>query len=48
MWGVIGVGSLCCNWVKFFIELGFNSPTSYFVLDLFILVLFWEGRLYSR
>jgi hypothetical protein len=22
------LGNLCCNWAKFFIELGFNSPTS--------------------
>jgi hypothetical protein len=31
--GVVGVGNLCCNWVEFFIELGFNSFTSYFALD---------------
>jgi hypothetical protein len=29
--GVIGVGNLCYNWAKFFIEKGFNSPTSSFV-----------------
>jgi hypothetical protein len=23
---------LCYSWTKFFIEMGFNSPTSYFVL----------------
>jgi hypothetical protein len=24
---------LCYNWIEFFIELGFNSPTSYFVFS---------------
>jgi hypothetical protein len=32
VWGMVGVRNLCYNWAQFFIELGFNSPTSYFVL----------------
>jgi hypothetical protein len=32
-WGVDGVGNLCYNWIEFFIELEFNSPTSYFVFS---------------
>jgi hypothetical protein len=32
VWGVVGAGNLCYSWAEFFIELGFNSPTSYFVL----------------
>jgi len=34
VWGVVGVGNLCYSWVEFFIEMGFNSPTSYFVLGI--------------
>ncbi len=45
--GVVGAGNLSCNWAKFFIELGFNFSMSYFVLDWFMLGLFWEARLYS-
>jgi hypothetical protein len=30
VWGVVGVGNLCYNWAKFFVELGFDFPTSYF------------------
>ncbi len=26
VWGVVGVGNLCCNRVEFIIELGFISP----------------------
>jgi hypothetical protein len=33
VWGVDGVGNLCYNWIEFFIELKFNSPTSYFVFS---------------
>ncbi len=33
MWGVVRARNLCFNWVEFFIELRFNSLTSYFVLD---------------
>ncbi len=47
VWGMVGGGNLNCKWAKFFIELGFNSSTSYFVLDWFMLGLFWEARLYS-
>jgi len=38
--------NLCYNWEEFFIKLGFNFCTSYFVLDLFMLVLLWEARLH--
>ncbi len=26
VWGMVGVGNLCRNWAKFFIELGFDPP----------------------
>jgi hypothetical protein len=36
---------LCCNWVEFSIELGFNSPHKLLYFEF--CDLFWETRLYS-
>jgi hypothetical protein len=41
-----GVGNLYCNWVEFFIELGFNFPTSYLnFFGVVVLFLFRKFRL---
>ncbi len=45
----VGVSNLSCNRAEFyfFIEIGLNFFTSYFVLNLFMLLLFWKVKLYS-
>jgi hypothetical protein len=41
-----GARNLYCNWVQFFIELGFNFPTTYFkFVCVVVLLLFWKFRL---
>jgi hypothetical protein len=38
-----GARNLYCNWVQFFIELGFNFPTTYFkFVCVVVLLLFLE------
>ncbi len=46
MFCVGGARNLYCNWVQFFIELGFNFPTTYFkFVCVVVLLLFWKFRL---
>jgi hypothetical protein len=43
--GVVGVGNLSCNWAEFyfFIEIGLNFFTSYFVLKFIHVPFVLEG-----
>ncbi len=39
VWRMVGSRNLCYNWAKFFVELGFNSPTSFVLVLLVVQVL---------